>query len=233
MAVKYLNRHHPLGAGHQFAFAIGVLFNGKWCGVLTFGNPITNNAARFIGLKQWQILELRKMHVTDLIPKMGESRILSVAARLIFKRYPQIEALITYCDESEQAAAYKGAGWQAGAVYRYVREVRVDDQWLSVRDANRKGLTKIAVETKHAARRKWWIARDQITLSRLLSVIEAKSTSKKPNRPLTGDKTSRGRGLARTKANSVNGSTSQHAATESSADTRRQSTTSTRQRATP
>ena len=232
-AVQWLTRHHPLGAGHAFAFALGVLYEGRWCGVLTFGSPIANGAAMFVGLKQRQTLELRKMHVTDAIPNMGESRILSVASRMIFKRYPHIEIILTYCDEEERAAAYKGAGWQAGQSFRYLREVRVNGKWLSVRDANRKGVTKQATETKSESRRKWWIARDQSTLTRLTGVIDAKSTSKKPKRPLTGAKNSKGRGLANTNANSVIGSTSQQAATESPADTRRQSITSTTQRATP
>jgi hypothetical protein len=232
-AAGWLNRHHPLGSGHSFAFAIGVLFDGRWCGVLTFGSPIANGAAMFIGLKQWQILELRKMHVTDAVPNMGESRILSVAAKIVFRQYSQIEALITYCDQDERAAAYKGAGWQVGEAYTYVREVFADGKWYSVRDANRHGLTKQTTDKRVESRRKYWIARDQPTLAKLLAVIESKSTSKKPKRPLIAGVTSKGRGLAKTKANSASGSTSQQAAAASSAVTRRQSNTSTTQRATP
>ncbi len=154
-AVKLLNAKHPLGAGQGFTFALGVFWCGRCEGVMTFGNPISNLAVHRYGLRQCDSLELRKLWMTDVPPKNSESRALSVAIMLIKKHYPQIQIVLTYCDESESAVAYKAAGWIPQDAHRYVREVKYNGRWLSMRDANRLRVTSLAEEVRHESRRKW------------------------------------------------------------------------------
>ena len=156
IARAYLDRHHPLGAGNvAIIFALGVFLHGRLHGVLTIGGPGTNNAGRSIGLAQHELFELRKMHLSDVLPRNSESRVLSILALLVRKHYPAVKAIITYCDGEEKAAAYKAAGWKKGETHRYLREIRVGGRWLSIREANRKGLTKQATEKRYESRCKW------------------------------------------------------------------------------
>lgn len=154
-AREYLDCHHPLGAGGSFTFALGVFLRGRLCGVMTIGGPICNTAGRAIGLRQHELFELRKMHLLDACPRNSESRALAVLALLIRKHYPGIKAIITYCDSEEKAVAYKASGWKQGKTQRYVRDVKVNGRWLTVRNANRLGITKQATEKKFECRCKW------------------------------------------------------------------------------
>lgn len=155
MAAEYLLLHHPLGDGRGFTLAIGVFWLGKIEGVMTFGSPISCAAVSRYRLRQCDVMELRKMWLSDVPPKMTESRCLAIAAKLIREHYPRLILMLTYCDGDESAASYKGAGWISQDAHRYVREVFVDGRWYSVRNANRKGITKLATEKKYEYRRKW------------------------------------------------------------------------------
>jgi hypothetical protein len=242
-AAALLDAKHPLGRGAPFTFALGIFYDGQCEGVLTFGNPISNNAVKRYGLRQCEALELRKLWISDRPPKNSESRILAVAARIIRGRYPQIRLLLTYCDGEEKASAYKASGWIPQEAYRYVREIKVDGHWLSMRDALRKRLTTKATEEKTECRRKYVLP---LTAEMAQKVSPAKSeaaagsgsratigtsTAKSPSAPLTGTG-SIVRTLARTQAKSP-ASPPQQAAASSPARNCRQSTTSTTARATP
>lgn len=160
-ARQYLDRHHPLGAGNPaFKFALGVFLDGRLMGVMTVGGPGTNNAGSTWGLRQHELFELRKMHLSDECPRNSESRVLAILALLIRKHYPAIKAIITYCDTEEKAAAYKAAGWVQGKSNRYVREVKVNGRWVSVREGNRLGLTAKATDRKYESRCKWFLPLD-------------------------------------------------------------------------
>lgn len=155
-ARDYLERHHPLGAGNAaFTFGLGVFLSGRLVGVMTVGNPGSNNAGAAIGLRQHELFELRKMHLLDACPRNSESRALAILALLVRKHYPDVKAIITYCDTEEKAAAYKAAGWKPGKAHRYLREVKIAGRWLSVREANRRGVTKQATDQKYESRCKW------------------------------------------------------------------------------
>lgn len=153
-----LSAHHPLGAGHAFSLALGVYWNGRLEGVLTFGNPIANNAGQRYGLRQAELLELRKMWLSDKPDKNAESRTLAVAALLIRKHYPRYKMLITYCSTAERAASYRGAGWIEQKSYNYLREVKIGGRWVSIREVNRRGGLKrlgIKPEGKYESRVKF------------------------------------------------------------------------------
>ena len=154
--MAFLGRTHPLGAGLKSAsLCFGVFWEGRCEGVLTFGNPIVNNAAKCFGYEQHDVLELRKMWLSDKLPRNSESRAMSVCGRLIRQHYPAIKMLITYCDAEEKAAAYRGSGWIGMQSSRSMREVLVGGQWLTLRAANRKGITNQRTDCKFESRRKW------------------------------------------------------------------------------
>jgi hypothetical protein len=140
MAIDLLNRSHPLGAGSiSFTLAVGVFWEGRLAGVLTYGCPIVNHAAHAFGLKQAEVFELRKMWLSDSLPKNSESRALGIAAMLIRKHYPGIRLLLTYCDGTERASAYLAAGWRRFSVARHVSGyVMPDGTTISTRTANRR-----------------------------------------------------------------------------------------------
>lgn len=154
-AKDYLERYHPLGSGASCVFALGVFLKGRLCGVMTVGNPVTNNAGAAYDLRQHEVFELKKMHLLDACPRNSESRALAILALLVRKHYPTVRAIITYCDAEEKAIAYRAAGWKQGKTNRYVRDVKVGGRWYTIRDANRKGLTKQATEKRYESRCKW------------------------------------------------------------------------------
>lgn len=175
-AARILDAKHPLGSGHAPSLALGVFWNGKCEGVMTFGAPIANNAVHRYRLRQDEVLELRKMWVSDVPPPMSESRALGVAARLLRKRYPHLKLLLTYCEGDETAAAYKGAGWLPQQSQRYLREVVLPGgRRLSVRDLNRKGGPGVCppgTEKVFVHRRKWVLP----LTPEVASVVQSAST---------------------------------------------------------
>lgn len=156
MGLLFLDRHHPLGAGaRNVALAFGVFWNGKCEGVLTFGHPVTNHAVTRFGYRSYEVLELRKMWMTDKPPANSESRAMSICVRLIRQHYPARQLLITYCDAEEKAAAYRGCGWIPMEAVRSMREVMCGGVWLTVRDANRRGIYSQRTDCRYECRRKW------------------------------------------------------------------------------
>lgn len=158
-AAAILDAKHQLGAGHAPSLAFGIYWNGRCEGVITFGAPIANNAVHRYRLRQDEVLELRKMWVSDVPPAMSESRALAVVAKLIRKRYSHLKLLLTYCEGDERAAAYKASGWIPQTANRYLREYRLPSgAVMSVRDVNRKGGERIlptGTEKIFVHRRKW------------------------------------------------------------------------------
>jgi hypothetical protein len=243
-AAKLLDAKHPLGRGAAFAFALGVFYASRCEGVLTFGNPISNNAVKRYGLRQCDVLELRKLWISDVPPKNSESRILAIAGRIIRKRYPQLELLLTYCEGDEAASAYKAAGWIPQEAHQYVREVKVGGRWYSIRDALRKRISKQATESKKENRRKYIYPLTPAMAQRFsasksvgaggkgaASSTTATSTVKMPSAPDTGTG-SIGRTLASDQAKSP-ASAPQQAADSSLVTKGRQSTKSATATATP
>ena len=136
---RFLEDRHPLGGGLSAPIAIGVFWLGRLEGVITFGRPVVNNAVQRYALRASDVLELRKMWVSDVPPRNTESRALAVAVRLVARQYPVTQMLLTYCDSEEQAAAYKAVGWIPQEAYRYLRNVKVGGRWVSLREVNRRG----------------------------------------------------------------------------------------------
>jgi hypothetical protein len=64
-----------------------------------------------------QIIELRRLAISDKAPKNTATRMLSVMARLIKKDFLDLSLLISYQDtESHTGTIYKAAGWTSTAL---------------------------------------------------------------------------------------------------------------------
>lgn len=181
-ARKYLDAHHPLGAGGNFTVALGVFWEGHLAGVLTLGGPVSNLAGRAIGLRQHQFFELKKMHLSDACPRNSESRALAVVGMLVRKHYPHIEAIITYCDNDEKAAAYKASGWVALATHRYVRDIKANGRWWTIREANRRGIRSQTTEKRFECRRKWCLPLTEEMRRRTSLVAQSLETDRRAER---------------------------------------------------
>lgn len=211
LAVHVLEKNHPLGAGCAFAFAFALTLENRIHGVMTFGRPVTNSAAKCFGLRQCDTLELRKMWCDDVLPKNSESQALSVSTRLIRKAYSAVHLLLTYCEGEERASAYRGAGWTPLMAHTYAGEYLINNKWYTARDAMRYFKTSDATQVKQVSRRKWAIG---LTETGRQSV--AMAHSKMPRRPDTGIGSESIQGEDSIHANSLEESTTQHAAAASS-----------------
>lgn len=81
-------------------------FGGKTYAVAIWSRPVSHK------LPQYEWLELQRMAVAPDAPKNTASWMLGVMARLIRKRLPDIDRLISYQDtEVHTGGIYKAAGW--------------------------------------------------------------------------------------------------------------------------
>lgn len=154
-----LEKHHPLGKGLGFSFALGVFWDASLQGVLTWGAPSVNLAVQAYGLRLYDALELRKMWVSDALPANSESRILGVAVRLVRNQYPHLRMLLTYCDSDEAATAYRAAGWVPQQAHTYTSHVTLaDGQTLSKQAVSKRGgLKNLQVREAHRVSRRKWV----------------------------------------------------------------------------
>ena len=186
-ASRYLEKNHPLGAGnHAVKFALGIFWNGRFEGVMTWGIPVSSSAVLIYNIRLCDCLELRKMFVSDVPPKNSESRALGVAVRMIRKTYPQLKALITYCDSEEAASSYRGIGWIPQESHCYINEIKHGGKWYTVRDANRHGFANTnAEETKSANRMKYILPLDE-AVRQIAESKRQRSAGKGEERSTTG-----------------------------------------------
>ena len=81
-------------------------FAGIYYAVAIWSNPV----ARMLPQDRW--LELRRLAISAECPKNTATRMLGVMARLIRRKRPEIERLISYQDmEVHKGAIYAAAGW--------------------------------------------------------------------------------------------------------------------------
>ena len=95
---------------------LGVFLNGNCEGVMQFGGSIDKRRMLPVvsGTKWNEILELNRMAFSDALPRNSESRAISVAMRLIKKRYPQIKWVISFADGCQcgDGTIYRASGFQ-------------------------------------------------------------------------------------------------------------------------
>jgi hypothetical protein len=85
--------------------------DGIYYAVAIWSNPV----ARLLPQQTW--LELRRLAIGPDAPKNTATRMLGVMAKLIRKKRPEIERLISYQDmDVHTGAIYRAAGWTATTV---------------------------------------------------------------------------------------------------------------------
>jgi hypothetical protein len=106
----YSNKSVPNSQIH-----LGVFLNGKCEGVMQFG-PAMNKPAMVKNLKIGfnEFLELNRMAFSDKLPKNSESRSISVAIKIIKKKYPFIRLIVSYADACQcgDGAIYRASGFR-------------------------------------------------------------------------------------------------------------------------
>ncbi len=88
----------------------GIYADTECMGVAIWSSPVAQN--RFKDGKQ--ILELRRLALSDKCPKNSASRTISIMVKLIHKKFPDIKRLISYQDTAvHQGTIYKASNWVA------------------------------------------------------------------------------------------------------------------------
>lgn len=94
---------------------LGAIVNGRLLGVMSFGPPMArHNVLGFVRDTAWDgMMELNRMAFSDELPRNSESRCLAVACRILAKRYPRLEWLLSFSDgvQCGDGTIYRAAGW--------------------------------------------------------------------------------------------------------------------------
>lgn len=93
----------------------GVFLAGVCGGALSFGPPLDRTKLLHLvhGTRWNEMLELNRMALAEWLPRNGESRSLSVCLRMIRKRYPWIQWVVSFADACQcgDGTAYRAAGF--------------------------------------------------------------------------------------------------------------------------
>lgn len=94
-----------------------LLFKGTAIGVAIWSSPVAQN--RFKNGKE--ILELRRLALSQRCPKNTASWSISVMMKMIKKKFPFITRLISYQDtEIHKGTIYKASGWSIGKETEFI-----------------------------------------------------------------------------------------------------------------
>jgi hypothetical protein len=92
-------------------WCLGAEHGGRWYAVAIWTNPV----ARL--LNDQPLLELRRLAIANDAPVNTASRTLGIMARMVRKKFPTIERLISYQDCDVHAGTiYAAAGWTKAAI---------------------------------------------------------------------------------------------------------------------
>jgi len=87
--------------------AYGALFGGRFYAVAIYSQPIVR------AMCDGSTLELRRLAVSSEAPKNTASRMMAVTGRLVKKRYPQTNRLVSYLAvDVHKGTIYRAAGWK-------------------------------------------------------------------------------------------------------------------------
>jgi hypothetical protein len=121
----------------------GVFIDGFCEGAMQFGPPMMKkNVLSLVDGAEWNgMLELNRMAFGPALPKNSESRALGVVFRLIKKRYPQIEWVLSFSDGTQcgDGAIYRASGFCLTAVRENTGIWRMPDGSIATRMTLTKG----------------------------------------------------------------------------------------------
>lgn len=122
-AIAFVKRNHYSGKVTQNSqLHLGVFLNGILGGVMQFGPSMDKRKTQALVLNTgWNdFLELNRMAFSDLLPRNSESRAIAIAARIIKKRYPNIEWIISFADGCQcgDGTIYRASGFVLTGIKR-------------------------------------------------------------------------------------------------------------------
>ena len=90
---------------------LGIWENGDFIGAIVFAYGANTNIGKPFNLRQTQIVELCRIAMAR--HKSPVSRNLSIALKMIAKRYPGLELIVSYadCDQSHLGIIYQASNW--------------------------------------------------------------------------------------------------------------------------
>lgn len=109
-AIHYSSKIVPNSQLH-----LGVFLEGRLEGAMQFGPPINKKGT--IGIvadTKWSgMLELNRMAFSDRLPRNSESRAMAIAFKIIKKKYPHIEWIVSFSDATQcgDGTIYRAAGF--------------------------------------------------------------------------------------------------------------------------
>lgn len=107
--------HYSESAAINASLHLGVFLNGKCGGAMQFGPSLQKSSTvKLVDGTGWNgFIELNRMAFADWLPRNSESRAISVAMRLIKKRYPHIEWVVSFADGAQcgDGAIYRASGF--------------------------------------------------------------------------------------------------------------------------
>lgn len=93
--------------------SFGAIHGGKYYAIAIWTNPVAAN------LPQHEWMELRRMAIAPDAPKNTGSRMLGIMAKMIRRKFPHVERLVSYQDEEVHTGTiYKAAGWTVGGRHK-------------------------------------------------------------------------------------------------------------------
>jgi hypothetical protein len=125
--IKSMHYSGKVVPNSQFHF--GVFLDGKCGGALSFGPSMRRDliAPLVEGTKFRDCIELNRMALADWLPRNGESRVISVAMRLIRKNYPHIQWVVSFSDAAQcgDGTIYRASGFVLTGIKRN-NQLRID-----------------------------------------------------------------------------------------------------------
>jgi antitoxin component YwqK of YwqJK toxin-antitoxin module len=116
IANEFVKKHHYSGKVVQnSSLHFGAFLDDKLHGVMSFGSSL--DKSKTIGLVEntgWNdYLELNRMAFDEYLPKYAESRVISIAMKLIKKNAPQIKWVLSYADGCDcgDGTIYRASGF--------------------------------------------------------------------------------------------------------------------------
>ena len=123
--------HYSGGSCSNSQVHLGAFLNGRLCGTMQFGPPIDRRKVLNLveGTKWGGMIELNRMAFSDELPRNSESRAISIARRMLAKRYPHLEWILSFADATRcgDGAIYRASGFLLTDIKRNSQMMRLPD----------------------------------------------------------------------------------------------------------
>ncbi len=127
--IRQLHYSRKVCSNSQLHF--GVFLDGRCGGALQFGPSMDKRKVQGLvsGTRFNGFLELNRMALADWLPPNGESRAIGVCLRMIRKRYPHVEWIVSYSDATQcgDGAIYRASGFVLTSIKENKTILRMPD----------------------------------------------------------------------------------------------------------